>query len=93
MHAGHYDASKQFGRQAGTGMTIEVGLSLSILTGALGVFVTASPARAAKIFASGRLEKLPPRERALFLRWYRAFGIILCLSGLLFALDWLGYWK
>jgi hypothetical protein len=74
-------------------VTIEVGLALSILAGALGIFVTISPARAAKIFASGRLEKLPPRDRVLFLRLYRAFGIILCLSGLLFALDWLGYWK
>ena len=54
---------------------------------ALGVFVVAAPLRAAAIWGSKRLEKLPAPQRASFVRWYRAFGIILCLTAILFALD------
>jgi hypothetical protein len=54
---------------------------------ALGTFVAASPHRAAKIWGSQRLANLAPERRASFVRWYRAFGIILCLSGVLLAVD------
>jgi hypothetical protein len=73
-------------------MTISMRLAVSILAVALGVFVAASPSRAANIFASGRLKVLPPQDRTSYLRFYRAFGIILCLGGVLLAFDSLGFW-
>ncbi len=73
-------------------MTISMRLAVSILAVALGVFAAASPGRAANIFASGRLKVLPPRDRASYLGVYRAFGIILCLGGVLLAFDSLGFW-
>jgi hypothetical protein len=73
-------------------MTVSKGVAVNILTIAIGVFVTASPGRAADIFASGRLEALPPKRRALYLRVYRAFGIILCLGGVLLCFDSMGFW-
>ncbi len=54
---------------------------------ALGTFVAASPLRAAKIWGSQRLANLAPERRTSFLRWYRAFGILLCLAGVLVAVD------
>ena len=62
-------------------------LLVSTVTLALGTFIAASPHRAAKIWGSQRLANLAPERRALFLRWYRAFGILLCLAGVLFAID------
>jgi hypothetical protein len=62
-------------------------LSVSAAALALGVFTATSPAKAALIWSSERLEKLAPESRASFLRLYRAFGILLCLAGVLFALD------
>ena len=64
-----------------------VNLLVSTVTMALGIFITASPHRAAKIWGSQRLANLAPERRALFIRWYRAFGILLCLAGVLVALD------
>jgi hypothetical protein len=54
---------------------------------ALGVFIIVAPQRAAMIWGSERLEKSAPPRRYLFLQWYRAFGITLCLAALLSALD------
>ena len=54
---------------------------------ALGVFITVAPDRAALIWGSERLNKLAPPRRSLFLQCYRAFGVVLCLAALLFALD------
>ena len=62
-------------------------LVLSVVAMAFGAFVVAWPARAAKIWAAGRLERLEPARRVLFLRWYRVFGIILFLGGLLSSVD------
>ena len=62
-------------------------LVLSTVAVTLGFFVVASPTRAAKIWGRSHLDKLAPKQRALYLRCYRAFGIVLCLSGLLFAVD------
>lgn len=86
------DDSKYSFPQSDVVMTISIGLAVSILAVAFGIFSTISPVRAANIFASGRLERLPPQDRILFLRCYRAFGMILCVGGTLFALDSLGFW-
>lgn len=57
----------------------------------IGAFVAASPAQAAKIWGPQKLENLAPAQRVSLLRWYRAFGILLCLGGVLFALDNMGF--
>ena len=62
-------------------------LLVSAVAMALGTFVAASPLRAAKIWGSQRLANLAPERRASFVRWYRAFGILLCLAGVLLAVD------
>jgi hypothetical protein len=62
-------------------------LLVSTVAMALGTFVAAFPHRAAKIWGSQRLAKLAPERRALFVGWYRAFGIILCLAGVLLTAD------
>jgi hypothetical protein len=54
---------------------------------ALGTFVATSPHRAAKIWGSQRLANLAPERRASFVRGYRVFGILLCLAGVLLAVD------
>ena len=66
---------------------MEANLFVSIAAMALGTFVAASPHRAAKIWGSQRLANLAPARRASFVRWYRVFGIILCLAGALLAVD------
>jgi len=62
-------------------------LLVSAVATALGVFVAASPHRAAKIWGSQRLANLAPERRASFVRRYRVFGILLCLAGVLVAAD------
>jgi len=62
-------------------------LLVSIVAMALGTFVAASPHRAAKIWGSQRLANLAPGRRASFVRWYRVFGILLCLAGVLLAVE------
>jgi hypothetical protein len=62
-------------------------LLLSSVAVTLGLFVAASPTQAAEIWGRSHLDKLPPEQRALYLRCYRAFGIVLCLGGVLFAAD------
>jgi hypothetical protein len=62
-------------------------LSVSIVGIMLGVFVMVAPHRAAAIWGSERLLKLDPPRRVLFLQWYRAFGVVLCLAAILLALD------
>jgi hypothetical protein len=64
-----------------------VNLLVSAVAIALGVFIVVAPDRAAAIWGAERLAKLAPPRRFLFLGWYRAFGIILCLAAILFALD------
>jgi hypothetical protein len=68
-------------------MPTAVNLFVGAVAIALGVFVTSSPARAAEIWSSERLKGLAPQKRAAFLRWYRVLGVLLCLGGVLFALD------
>jgi membrane protein YqaA with SNARE-associated domain len=62
-------------------------LLVSSVTVALGTFIAASPHRAAKIWGPKRLANVAPESRASFVRWYRAFGILLCLAGVLLAVD------
>ena len=62
-------------------------LLVSTVTMALGAFVAASPHRAAKIWGSQRLANLAPERRTSFVRGYRVFGILLCLTGVLLAID------
>jgi hypothetical protein len=66
-------------------------LLVSAVAMALGTFVVASPHRAAKIWGSQRLANLSPERRAWFVRWYRIFGTLLCLSGMLLAVDGMGF--
>jgi len=40
---------------------------------------------------SQRLANLAPERRASFVRWYRVFGILLCLSGVLISVDSIGF--
>lgn len=65
----------------------EAHLLVSAVTIALGAFIAASPRQAAKIWGSQRLANLAPERRASFVHWYRAFGILLCLTGALLAVD------
>jgi membrane protein YqaA with SNARE-associated domain len=62
-------------------------LLVSTVAVALGAFVAASPDRAAKIWGSQRLDNLAPERRPSFMRWYRVFGILLCVAGVLLAVD------
>jgi hypothetical protein len=62
-------------------------LLLSTLAVTLGVFAASSPARAAQIWGWNHLDRLAPEQRDLYLRWYRVFGVVLCIGGVLFALD------
>src|SRR5580700_207630 len=65
-------------------------LLLAAVAMAFGLIVIASPAKAAEIWAAGRLRGLAPERRVSFLRWYRAFGVVLFLGGVLFAVDSIG---
>lgn len=69
------------------GIQWKLAVLISTVTIVLGVFVASSPQRAANIWGSQRLANLTPERRASFVRWYRAFGILLCLSGVLLALE------
>ena len=62
-------------------------LLLSTVAVTLGLLVAASPTRAAEIWGRSRLDKLAPEQRVLYLHCLRAFGIVLCLGGMLFAVD------
>jgi hypothetical protein len=70
-----------------SGAQWQLTLLVSTVAMALGTFVAALPHRAAKIWGSQRLANLAPERRASFVRWYRAFGILLCLAGVLLAVD------
>ena len=67
-------------------------LFISAIALALGIFTAISPIRATKVWGWKQLDQLGPRHRTLYLRWYRAFWILLGLAGMLFALDSLLGW-
>jgi hypothetical protein len=66
---------------------------LSIVAMTFGTVAVVSPTRAAKIWGTRRLDGLTAKRHALFLRWYRVFGVVLFLGGALFALDSMGFWN
>jgi hypothetical protein len=68
-------------------MTTFMDVSTGAVAVAFGLFAAASPAQAARLWAAGRLDKLTPQSRVLYLRWYRIFGIVLCLGGAMLAVD------
>ena len=62
-------------------------LFISSMALALGIFVAAAPVRATKVWGWKEFDQLQPRDKTVYLRWYRAFGFLLGLAGILFALD------
>ena len=64
-----------------------INLWVSAVTMALGIFVLASPAQAAKVWGSEKFHKLSPEQRVPLLRLWRAFGFLLCLGAVLIAAD------
>ena len=61
-------------------------LLISTIAFAFGIFAAVSPVQATKLWGWKHLNQLEPRDRMLYLRCYRAFGITLGLSGALLAL-------
>lgn len=66
-------------------------LLISGVAVALGAFIAAFPSQAATIWGSEKLDKLAPAQKTAFVRTFRAFGILLCLGGILFAVDTFGF--
>jgi hypothetical protein len=62
-------------------------LLVSAIAVTFGIFAASSPLRAAEIWGWNHLHRLSPAQRVLYLRVYRAFGVVLCLGGVLFAVD------
>jgi hypothetical protein len=66
-------------------------LVVSLVAIILGALIAASPAQAARIWGSEELEKLAPPQKTVFVRWFRALGILICLGGILSAIDTIGF--
>ena len=64
---------------------------VSMVAVALGSVLLASPHRAARIWGAKRFANLTAKRRASFVRWYRIFGIVLFLAGVLLAVDSFGF--
>jgi hypothetical protein len=67
-------------------------LLIATIAVAFGAFAAVLPAQATRLWGWKQVDQLEPRNRMLYLRWYRVFGISLGLSGVLLAfgdiLDW-----
>ena len=59
----------------------------SVLALTFGLLAAAAPSRAALLWSGDRMRDLPPGRRVVFLRWYRVFGLMLLLAGVLLAAD------
>jgi hypothetical protein len=70
---------------------VAANILVSMVAVALGSVIVASPHRAARIWGAQRLANLAAERRASFIRWYRIFGIVLCLTGVLLAIDSLAF--
>ena len=70
-----------------------INLAVSAIAIILGAFIMASPARAAKIWGSEKLERLTPAQGIVFVRWFWALGALICLGGILLAIDSIGFSK
>jgi hypothetical protein len=68
-------------------------LSVSTVSFALGLFFAISPNRAAEIWGSKRIDQLGPEQLAVFLRWYRVLGIVLCIGAALVTIDGIAFSK
>jgi hypothetical protein len=68
-------------------------LLISTIAFIFGIFAAASPTQATKLWGWEHLNQLEPRDRMLYLRWYRTFGISLGLSGILLALGDIHNWR
>lgn len=62
-------------------------LVVSLVAIILGALIAASPAQAARIWGSEKLKKLAPPQKTIFVRWFRVLGILICLGGILSAID------
>lgn len=62
-------------------------LVLSTLALALGLFAAFAPEQAARLWNPQRLNHLAPEGRRWFVRAYRLLGVVLSITGILFALD------
>jgi hypothetical protein len=68
-------------------------LLISTIALVFGIFAAVSPAEATRVWGWKQLNQLTPGDRLLYLRWYRGFGILLGLSGILFALEDIFNWR
>ena len=66
-------------------MTLD--LLVSAIAMALGAFAATLPQRAAEIWGSKLLQNLAPEDRSSFIAWYRIFGILMFVGGVLLAAD------
>lgn len=64
---------------------VSMNLVVSAVTIAIGIFFSAMPERAAKLW--GRRQLAEMANGPLYRRLYRVAGILLCLAGLLFAAE------
>ena len=74
-------------RRSNVWTTIAMSLFVSAAAVALGAYIAISPARAARIWGWEHLDKLTPKGRVLYLRAFRAMGIVIGLAGVLVAVD------
>jgi hypothetical protein len=68
-------------------------LIAGVIAMAMGGFAAIWPAHAARLWGSNRLSGLTPGKQTSYLRWYRVFGIVLCLGGALCGLESMGVWN
>lgn len=64
-----------------------VNLVLGMVTSVLGFFVMASPERSARVWGRKQLGTLTFTGRTWYLRGFRMLGMLLCLAGVLVALE------
>lgn len=62
-------------------------LMVSVVAVAIGSLILAAPDRAAGVWASQRVAKSTPEQRAVLIGWYRVLGISLCLAGILLGVK------
>jgi hypothetical protein len=60
-------------------------LAVGAATLAIGIFLIASPAEAARIWGWRSLDRLNPSGRTFYFRCYRVLGVLLALAGILFV--------
>jgi hypothetical protein len=66
---------------------MSINLLVSIIGMVFGAFVAASPRRVAKVWGAKRLDALPNEQKALFIRLYRVFGVLVFLENVLVTID------